>query len=176
MDMTGNQNENPEDQALLAFLAGQRDAVLSIVAGLDEEAWHRSVVPSGWTPAGLVEHLGGAEWHWFQGVVAGAGPEPQPGDEDLPPYDPRTAPAFVSDEPSAEIIGFYRDQCARSDAVLAVTPLSAQPRGRHGGPKADEPPNVRWVVLHMIEETARHAGHLDIARELIDGQTGLGGR
>jgi Protein of unknown function (DUF664) len=61
MDMTGNQPEDTEDQALLAFLAAQRDAVLSIVAGLDEEAWHRSVVPSGWTPAGLVEHLGGAE-------------------------------------------------------------------------------------------------------------------
>jgi uncharacterized protein DUF664 len=65
---------------------------------------------------------------------------------------------------------------ARSDAVLAATPLSAPPRGRHGVPGQDEPPNVRWVVLHMIEETARHAGHLDIARELIDGQTGLGPR
>ena len=169
--MTSNQPEDPEDQALLAFLAAQRDAVLSIVAGLDEEAWHRPVVPSGWTPAGLVEHLGGAEWHWFQGVVTGKVPEPQPGDEDLPPYDPTAA--FVSDLPSAEIIGFYRDQCARSDAVLAVTPLSAPPRGRHG---RYEPPDVRWIVLHMIEETARHAGHLDIARELIDGQTGLGPR
>ena len=172
--MTSNQPEDPEDQALLAFLAAQRDAVLAIVAGLDEEAWHRPVVPSGWTPAGLVEHLGGAEWHWFQGVVAGKVPEPQPGDEDLPPYDPTAA--FVSDLPSAEIIGFYRDQCASSDAVLAVTPLSAPPRGRHGKSGRDEPPNVRWIVLHMIEETARHAGHLDIARELIDGQTGLGAR
>ena len=106
-------------------------AVLSIVAGLDEAEWHRSVVPSGWTPAGLVEHLGGAEWHWFQGVVTGADPEPPPADEDLPPYDPKAA--FVSDEPSAEIIRFYRDQCARSDAVLAVTPLSAPPRGPAAG-------------------------------------------
>ncbi len=57
-----------------------------------------------------------------------------------------------------------------------MTPLSALPRGRHGDLEMDEPPNVRWVVLHMIEETARHAGHLDIARELIDGQTGLGAR
>jgi Protein of unknown function (DUF664) len=168
--MTGQPVET-EDQALLAFLAAQRDAVLSIVAGLDEEAWHRPVVPSGWTPAGLLEHLGGAEWHWFQGVVTGKVPEPQPGDEDQPPYDPTAA--FVTDLPSAEIIGFYRDQCARSDAVLAVTPLSAPPRGRHG---RYEPPDVRWIVLHMIEETARHAGHLDIARELIDGQTGLGAR
>jgi hypothetical protein len=173
--MTGNRIEDTDDQALLAFLAAQRDAVLAIVAGLDEEAWQRSVVPSGWTPAGLVEHLGGAEWHWFQGVVAGVNPEPPPpGDEDRPPYDPKAA--FVCDEPSAEIIGFYRDQCARSDAVLAVTPLSAPPRGKHGDPEMDEPPNVRRVVLHMIEETARHAGHLDIARELIDGQTGLGPR
>jgi hypothetical protein len=171
--MTGNQREDPGDPALLAFLAAQRDAVLAIVEGLDEEAWHRSVVPSGWTPAGLVEHLGGAEWHWFQGVVAGADPEPPPGDEDLPPYDPTAA--FVSDLPSAEIIAFYRDQCAQSDAVLAVTPLSARPRGKHGDPDY-EPPDVRWVVLHMIEETARHAGHLDIARELTDGQTGLGPR
>jgi hypothetical protein len=54
MDMTGNQPEGPQDQALLAFLAAQRAAVLSIVDGLDEDSWHRSVVPSGWTPAGLV--------------------------------------------------------------------------------------------------------------------------
>jgi uncharacterized protein DUF664 len=172
--MTGNLNEVAEDRALLAFLAAQRDAVLSIVEGLDEEAWHRSVVPSGWTPAGLVDHLGGAEWHWFQGVVAGKDPEPAPGDEDRTPYDPTAA--FLSDLPSAEIIGFYRDQCASSDAVLAETPLSAAPRGRHGVYGQEEPPDVRWVVLHMIEETARHAGHLDIARELMDGQTGLGAR
>jgi Protein of unknown function (DUF664) len=172
--MTTNQPEDKDDQALLDFLHAQRNVVLSIVEGLDEEAWHRSVVPSGWTPAGLVEHLGGAEWHWFQGVVAGKHPEPAPGDEDLPPYDPMAA--FVSNEPSAEIIDFYRAQCASSDAVLAVTPLSAQPRGRHGVPGQDEPPDVRWVVLHMIEETARHAGHLDIARELIDGQIRLGQR
>jgi hypothetical protein len=173
MNMTDIHPKSPDDQALLAFLDAQREAVLSIVAGLDEEAWQRSVVPSGWTPAGLVEHLGGAEWHWFQGVVAGASPE-LPGDVDPQPYDPTAA--FVSDSPSAEIIAFYRDQCARSDAVLAETPLSAPPRGRHGDPEMDEPPNVRWVVLHMIEETARHAGHLDIARELLDGQTGLGPR
>ncbi|HEX9066547.1 MAG TPA: DUF664 domain-containing protein, partial [Streptosporangiaceae bacterium] len=65
-----------EKKALQAFLQHQRDAVLSIVAGLDEDAWHRAVVPSGWTPAGLVEHLGGAEWHWFQGVISGKQPDP----------------------------------------------------------------------------------------------------
>ncbi len=169
--------EDPErkadDDMLRDFLRRQRESVLAIVAGLDEADWHRSIVPTGWTPAGLVEHLGGAEWHWFQGVVAGKQPE-LPGDleEDRAPYDPLTV-VFSTDEPSSEVVAFYRDQCAESEAVLATTPLSAAPLGRHGF--GDEPPNVRWVVLHMIEETARHAGHLDIARELLDGSARLGG-
>ena len=82
--MTENQPKDPEDQILLDFLNAQRDVMLAIVEGLDEEAWHRPVVPSGWTPAGLVEHLAGAEWHWFQGVVAGASPG-LPGDVDQTP-------------------------------------------------------------------------------------------
>jgi hypothetical protein len=159
-----------EDQVLLDFLAAQRETALGIVEGLDEEAWHRSVVPSGWTPAGLVEHLSGVELHWFQQVVADADTTP-PGDEDMPPYDPMAA--FVTEWSSADIIAEYRELCARSDAVLAVTSLSARPRGKHGDPEVAEPPTVRWVVLHVIEEIARHAGHLDIARELLDGKTRL---
>ncbi|MGH7640003.1 MAG: DinB family protein [Candidatus Dormibacteria bacterium] len=162
-----------EDAMLREFLRGQRESVLAIVDGLDEGAWHRSVVPTGWTPAGLLEHLGGAEWHWFQGVVAGRQPElPADLEEDQAPYDPLTV-VFTTDAPSAEVVTFYKDQCADSEAVLARIPLSAVPLGRHG---PYEPPNVRWVVLHMIEETARHAGHLDIARELLDGATRRGGR
>ena len=173
--MVGNQEREADDEMLRDLLRGQREAVLAVVAGMDEMDWHRSVVPTGWTPAGLLEHLGGAEWHWVQGVVAGKQPE-LPGDvaEDQPPYDPRTV-VFTTDEPSTEVIAFYRDQCAQSEAVLATTPLSAPTVGKHG-PRGFEPPNVRWVVLHMIEETARHAGHLDIARELLDGTTRLGGR
>ncbi|MFC6082118.1 mycothiol transferase [Sphaerisporangium aureirubrum] len=58
--------------------------------------------------------------------------------------------------------------------VLAATPLSAPPRGHHPPPLGDEITDLRRIVLHMIEETARHAGHL--ARELLDGKTGLGPR
>ena len=161
------------DEMLRAFLRAQRESVLAIVEGLSEEAWHRSVVPTGWTPAGMLEHLGGAEWHWFQGVVAGRQPE-LPGDLDVDraPYDPMSV-VFTSDASSAEVLAFYCDQCAESESVLATTPLSVPPRGRHG---PYEPPNVRWVVLHMIEETARHAGHLDLGRELLDGKVRLGGR
>ena len=163
----------PTDEMLRTFLRAQRESILAIVDGLDEEAWHRSVVPTGWTPAGMLEHLGGAEWHWFQGVVAGKQPElPGDVDEDRPPYDPATV-VFTSDEPVADVIAFYREQCAASESVLDETPLSARPRGTHG---QFEPPDVRWVVMHMIEETARHAGHLDLARELLDGQVRLGER
>jgi Protein of unknown function (DUF664) len=160
-----------EDQMLLDFLAAQRATALDIVAGLDEAAWHQSVVPTGWTPAGLVEHLSGAQFHWFIGVVAGEDTAPPP-DADVQPYDPM-AP-FITDWSSADIIAEFREICARSDAILAVTPLSAAPRGRHDDPEVPEPPNVRWIVLHVIEEIARHCGHLDIGRELLDGTTRLG--
>lgn len=173
--MGADHTSEASDEMLRGFLRAQRESVLAIVEGLSEEAWHRSVVPTGWTPAGMVEHLGGAEWHWFQGVVAGRQPEmPADIDEDQPPYDPMSV-VFTSDAPAAEVVAFYRDQCAESEAVLAATPLSAPPRGKHDLGEF-EPPNVRWVVLHMIEETARHAGHLDMARELLDGKVRLGGR
>ena len=64
-------DEDDEKAALMEFLETQRASVRSIVGGLSEEDWHRSVVPSGWTPAGFVEHLGGAEYHWFQQVIEG---------------------------------------------------------------------------------------------------------
>ena len=173
--MAADHTNEANDEMLRAFLRAQRESVLAIVEGLSEEAWHRSVVPTGWTPAGMLEHLGGAEWHWFQGVVAGKQPElPGDLDEDQPPYDPKSI-VFTSDASAAEVVAFYRDQCAASESVLAATPLSATPRGEHDLDRF-EPPNVRWVVLHMIEETARHAGHLDLARELLDGKVRLGGR
>jgi uncharacterized damage-inducible protein DinB len=177
--MAGNQ---PEDEHLLAFLDGQRDAVLQIVEGLDEKAWQAPVVPSGWTVAGMLWHLGGVEHHWLQHVVTGV-MEEQPadaeedGDAEEGEYDPTAA--FTCDWSSTDLIANYRHECRRSDEVLAVTPLSAAPRGLdfHPDPEfTQQITNVRWIVLHVIEETARHAGHLDIARELSDGRTGLGPR
>lgn len=145
--------------ALLEYLAAQRQVVLDIVSGLDNAALRRSIVPSGWTPIGMIGHLTGAERFWFQHVVAGQASEP-------------SSPA----EASADVFDRYREQWARSDAVLAATSLGDAPRGEVPGDMADLGRSVRTVVLHMIEETARHAGHLDIARELIDGRTGLGPR
>jgi hypothetical protein len=161
-------NETDVRRDLLECLQYQRSSVRSIVDGLREDAWHTPVVASGWTIAGLVEHLGNAERHWFQQVVTGSA-EDLPWDQGRPPYDP--AMAFTCDRSSPEVLGYYREQCDRADAILAGVSLSDVPLGRHG---TDEIPSVRVVVLHIIEETAAHSGHLEIARELLDGRTDLG--
>jgi len=156
-----------EKAALRWFLRAQRDSVLAIVEGLDEEALTTPVLPSGWTPLGLIEHLGYAEHHWFQQVALGSA-EPLPLRAGDPP--------LVTSRSPGQVFAYYREQCARSDEVLDATPLTAPPIGRHGDDLDDEITDLRRIVLHMIEETARHAGHLDAVRELIDGKTGLGPR
>lgn len=172
MDVTDIGTNDLESQAPLTFLDAQRASVLAIVEGLGEDALRTSAVPSGWTPLGLIEHLGFAERYWFQRVATGSAADlPWPDDPD----EDEDAP-FTTGRPAAVVFGFYRDQCERANAVLASAPLSSPPRGRAYDEIADEVSDLRWIVLHMIEETARHAGHLDIARELIDGQTGLGPR
>jgi hypothetical protein len=166
--------DEADREALLAALAYQRASVRAIVDGLSEQAWQTSVVPSGWTPAGMVAHLGGAERHWTCGVILDHDPG-HPFDDDADddePYDPN-AP-FVIDWPSSKVLTYYQDQARQTDEMLAVTSLDAAPRGRHGGPDPEQPGTVREIVLHLIEETAAHSGHLEIARELLDGRTGLG--
>ncbi len=175
----GYVNRDDESRLLLRFLQDQRDAVLKVVEGLPESAWQTPVAPSGWTVAGMLAHLGGAEHHWLQDVTAGRAAESSSGEEDGEEgeYDPTAA--FTCDWPSGDIIADYREECRRSDAVLAVTPLSAAPRrlDLHADPEyTAQITTVRWIVLHMIEETATHSGHLEIARELLDGKTRLAGR
>ena len=152
-----------ERAALDAYLQAQRDSALAVVDGLDEAAWRTSIVPSGWTPLSLVEHLGHAERFWAQVVLAGeVSPLPWSSDEERREVD--------------DVVAFYRDQCARTDAILAGLRLDDRPPGVFLPDLPTEVHDVRDVVLHLVEETARHAGHLDIARELLDRQTGLGPR
>lgn len=165
-----------ERARLLYFLDEQRRAVLAIIEGLDETQLHTPVLASGWTPAGLVLHLAQAERSWFQRVVQGVDRRVEWDDGIVdPPYDPSAA--FTTEHAGPAVIAFYREQCQLSNEVLRSVDLEAPLRGEHGLDWPDEPiTDVRWVALHMIEETARHAGHLDAARELLDGITGLGPR
>jgi len=177
--VAGDVNSDDESRTLLSFLQFQRAAVLKTVEGLPEEAWQTPAVPSGWTVAGMLLHLCGVERHWLQDVTTGA-QEPRSDDEEEGEegeYDPHAA--FSCDWPSADIIANYRAECGRSDAVLAVTPLSAPPRGLDFHPDPEytaQITSVRWIVLHAIEETATHSGHLEIGRELLDGKIRLAGR
>ena len=155
-------NGDAADSVLLAFLDAQRERVFEVVEGLDQTQLRSAALPSGWTPLELIEHLGHAERHWFQEVLLGAA-------DSLPwPDDPGG-----TSRSTETVFAFYSGQIARARALVASTPLSTPPRGRHG--RGDERiTDLRFIVLHMIEETARHLGHLDAARELIDGRTGLG--
>jgi len=144
------------DAVLIGFLAAQRERALAVVAGLDEGQLRTAVLPSGWTPLGMIEHLGHAEQHWFQKVALGEETREE-------------AHSSVED-----VFQYYRDQVARANEVLASTPLSTPPKGQHSARTIDQVTDLRFIVLHMIEETARHLGHLDAARELLDGKTGLG--
>ena len=165
-----------ERELLQHFLDQQRNAVIAIIDGLDESLLHTPALRSGWTPAGLVRHLVGAEAMWFQWVVAGSAPQVTWEDDvDEPPRDPQ-AP-FTTHHSSAVVVDQYRRQCHISNQILRSHDLDAALLGEHGLDWPQEPiTDVRWVALHMIEETARHAGHLDAALELLDGVTGRGPR
>jgi len=155
-----------EKAALLEFLESQRVAVLEILDGLDDQALTATVLPSKWTPLAMVEHLGYAERHWFQEVLTGSA-------DPLPWEDP---PPLTTPRPKNTVFAFYQDQRNRANAIIEATPLNATPQGRHPGDREHEVTDLRWIILHMIEETARHAGHLDVVRELLDGRTGLAPR
>lgn len=147
------QHQGDERTLLLDYLMRQRELVLWKLDGLDDDAARSVSTSSGLTIHVLVAHLTGVERGWFNEHVAGE-PEVRVRDSEFAP----------SDTPLATLLGRYREQIAASDAVLAVRDLDdVSARRDH---------SVRWVVLHLIEETSRHVGHLDLLAELADGRVG----
>jgi hypothetical protein len=158
----------PETSLLLSSLNNQREHVLGILDGLPGDALRRPVLPSGWTCLGMVQHLTiSDERFWFRGIVAG---EPV----DLTTSEEAYAAAWQVDPgvPAEAVFGAYRREIELADAIIAATPLDAPPARW----PTELWPNwrlrdLREVILHVITETACHAGHLDAVRELIDGRT-----
>ncbi len=163
--------DDAERAPLLGRLAAQRRHVLSALDGLGDDDLRRRVLPSGWTPLGLVRHLTlGDERYWFHTVVGGVPLDYWPSRADEPG---RPADWYVGDdEPAAGVLDDYHAAIETSDRVIAGLPLSAPPRLPE--PWWEEAgmsfPDLRSVVLHVLVDTAVHAGHLDAARELIDGR------
>jgi hypothetical protein len=139
-----------------------RGAVVRKVTGLTEAQGRLAAVPpSTLTPAGVVKHLTAVERFWFSIDFAGLDLE-HPWPED----DPHGAWALESGETLAGLIEEYRAECARSTAAVEGFGLGEPARAQ------DMDFLLRFAFAHMIQETARHAGHLDLLREVIDGRTG----
>jgi len=157
---------DPEKALLQRHLTSQRAHVLGILEGLDDEQLRRPVLPSGWSCLGMLRHLAlSDERYWFRCVMGG---EPQ----DYFPSEPGGDWLVAADEPAADVVAAYREECARSDLLIDAMglddpPLAPDPVWRKWGTSY---PDLRSVLLHVITETAVHAGHLDAVRELLDGR------
>jgi uncharacterized damage-inducible protein DinB len=153
-----------ERQGLLAFLAQQRAAVRTAAHGLTEDQARLTTTASTLSIGGLVKHVAEAEKGWTDRVLGGE--EADPGD-----YQAYLASFHLApDETLAGVLDLYETTAARTDTAMAdagdlgrAVPLPT------GVPWFPEGATVRWVLLHLVEETARHAGHADIIRESLDG-------
>jgi uncharacterized damage-inducible protein DinB len=159
----------PGTSALVECLAVQREHVFGILDGLDERELRRPVLPSRWTSLGLVQHLAlDVERFWFGAVVAG--------DRDAIAGLGKADQAWqVSPEvPSADVFELYRHEIAEADRIIAASSLDAEPAWWPGDQFGDRQAHtLQQIILHVIAETACHAGHLDAVRELIDGRKWL---
>ncbi|WP_448625181.1 DinB family protein [Geodermatophilus sp. URMC 64] len=162
-------NSGSELELLSGFLDFLRETVLLKTEGLTREQLAQPHPPSTLTLGGLLNHLALVEDWWFRVNALG-----------LPHVEPWAAVDWTADpdfefrtaadlEPE-ELRARYREACDRSREVVARAQSLDQPTAqppREGGTR-----NLRWVLIHMIEETGRHAGHADLLREAIDGTTG----
>ena len=156
---------NTETTALLSSLNAQRHHVLGILEGLSDDALRQPVMPSGWTCLGLVHHLASdVEKFWFRGVVGG-----EPIDLDEP-----DAWHIAADVAAEAVLDGYRLEIDLANAIITSTALDSPPAWWPDDLFGDfRLHDLREIALHVIAETACHAGHLDAARELLDGRTWL---
>lgn len=148
-----------EKSSLRASLDRHRDAVLWKLEGLDEEQVRRPLVPSGTSLLGLVKHLAGVEYQWFCHTF-GVPTEPLE-------IDPVADMTPGLGQVAGDIIAFYSRARDAADAVLDRLDMEDVGTAWFG-----EQVSLRRVLVGMVEETARHAGHMDILRESVDGSTG----
>ncbi|WP_418058103.1 DinB family protein [Pimelobacter simplex] len=160
-----------EATMLRAFLDDQRATLVRQTDGLDAEQLGRRVPPTTMTLGGMLKHLAYVEDWWFGVTLAGAPPHPPFEQVDWRHNRDWDWTSAADDDPAA-LRRLLREAIVRSDAILdGVTDLDAFAARRHrrGGAGI----SVRWILIHMIEEYARHCGHADLLREAIDGTTGL---
>ncbi|MEU6676124.1 DinB family protein [Streptomyces sp. NPDC046925] len=144
-----------EKATLLGFLDYLRNAIAEKVAGAPEPQVRTGGVPSGTSLLGLLKHVTYVERFYFLGEDAG---------------DWRATLRPSAQDTVDSVLAGYQDAVERANQVIEACPDLALPAPR--APRRGQAPSMRWVLVHMIEETGRHAGHADILREQIDGSTG----
>ncbi|WP_327266575.1 DinB family protein [Streptomyces sp. NBC_01232] len=155
-----------ERTQLTTFLDYVRDTARAKCQGVSEEKAHKALLPGSplMTMSGLINHLRWVEYYWLQVVFLG--------EEDEGPWtdeDPDREMRIAVDFPLAQLLDEYAEQSARYRELVAAHGLDTRAqRAVRDGLHVD----LRWILLHLTEETARHNGHLDILRELLDGATG----
>jgi uncharacterized damage-inducible protein DinB len=165
-EMTVSLTPATERGALVNFLDAQRVGLIRKVEDLSDELARQTPTASSLSLLGLVKHAATWEQRWFQAVMLG---RPSPDRWPEVRTEPRDAELFVDAGDSvAHWIAVYREQIEESNAIAASMDLDA-PCARTDIIEC----NLRYVLLHMIEETARHAGHADIIRESLDGSRGI---
>jgi uncharacterized damage-inducible protein DinB len=152
---------------LTEFLDWYRETMVLKLQGLTDEEARAKLVGSDTNLLGLVRHLTDVERNWFRRRLRAEDVAPQYYSDADPDGDFRVGPS----DTIAATVAAYEAECEISRGITADTAsldeLSAVPVKDY-----DAPVSLRWILVHMIEETARHAGHADILRELIDGETG----
>lgn len=158
-----------ERETLLAFLDYFRAVLIDKASGLTDEQLHTPLPPSNLTLGGLINHMAIVEDDWFTGDIAG---EPLPEPWPSAPWEDDRDWEFNSahEVPTDELFRRYHDAIGRSRAILDGIDDLDTPSKRTA--RDGEAWSVRWILIHMIEETARHCGHADLIRESIDGATG----
>lgn len=160
--------EADERTQLVGWLDLQRALVPWKCEGLTDEEAHRVVLDTSplMTVAGLVSHLRWTEYTWFETLFLDGSPEGNLQFVDAP----EDADMRVEGRSLADLVAEYEQQCARSNEIVAAHSLDD--RGRWSGGHESGTATLRWMLIHMVEETGRHVGHLDIIRELLDGRRG----
>lgn len=151
-----------ERRTLEAFLDDYREIVVRKASRLSEADARRHLVPSATTVGGLVKHLRWAEYGWFDQLLQ------ERLDDNRRPHDRESEFELSDAELLPTLIAEYTQQCQQSRQIAAGYPLEHTVSHRRLGRVS-----LRWIYVHMIEETARHCGQLDILREQLDGATGF---
>jgi uncharacterized damage-inducible protein DinB len=155
-----------ERDGLIAYLAQQRLVLRLAAHGLTDEQARATPTVSSLSVGGLIKHVTGTEKSWMDRI---RGVTDTGGEDDY-----MSGFTMGPDQSLAKILAGYQEVAERSDELLAEVDLDKQipvPHDVPWFPKDVDAWSARWIVLHMIEETARHAGHADIVRESIDGAT-----